>query len=272
MDGKYDRMSVEDKQKVFEDIREMKNLMRRMGEHVPDSTYNSFEQLIDDMRPPFVIEEGLIKTYPADRVVNSISRIFNLKVGNRNDRSFSDLVNGVSEHEYNGSISIDPDTERVKVILDKDISYDDLCFYFKKYGWLCSEKNDSELIFDKKFDIEINAKQLKHVGIDYLYHFTLKSLEDKIFRQGLVPKFKGDNGFTDGDDRLYFFINEPNSEAIKDFSVYKFNDPVILLKIDVSRLNPIFKFHRDPRMDDAIYTHEPINPNFIEKIDEYPKN
>lgn len=262
-------MELKNKQKVFSEIREMRGLMRRMGKHVPESNYNSFEQLIDDMKPPFEIKEGLIKTYPTERTVSAIARIFNLKYEDRNERSFSDLIDGKESHEYNGSIKIEPDTERVKVFLEKEIPLDDLAFYFKKYGWLCSVNDGNELIFDKKYDIEITAVRLKLAGIDYLYHFTLKSLENKIFTQGLVPKFKGDNGFVDGDDRLYFFFNEPREDAIKDFSLYKFNEPVILLRVDVSKLPKTFKFHRDPRMDDAIYTHEPINGTIIDKIDEY---
>lgn len=44
------------------------------------------------------------------------------------------------------------------------------------------------------------------------------------------------------------------------------SNPVIL-KIDLNKLNDIFKFYHDPRVNNAIYTFEEISPNVIEIIE-----
>jgi len=48
-------------------------------------------------------------------------------------------------------------------------------------------------------------------------------------------------------------------------------EPVVLLKIDLSKVNPSTKFYYDPRTENALYVYEPIPNNAIEIIDEYEK-
>lgn len=266
------------KENFWEELNEIKSMMVRMGEKLPSyDNGSSFYKKIEETKLPFILNEGLISSYPTERVISSISNIFDLKTSEMtNYLSLRDKVNGKSSHSYNGEIykinDANTDAEKIKLILYNNDLLDDINFYFKKYGWDCAEIGDDVYIYEKKFDTSVLVKQLINFGADYLYHITTKNLEEKILKQGLIPKNKGNNGFNDSLERTYLFLNEPTDDKLMDFYAYKFSQPVILLKIDLLKLNQWAKLYFDPRMDDALYTYEPIPYNAISIINEYNAN
>lgn len=252
---------MEVKKEYWNKIHEITDLMRRMGEYVPniDDIKNRFQVMVEEIKPSFIIKEGLITTYDTEYTIHSIAELFNLENGELNDNK-----------EYDGKIWVKKTNknEIIKIKLNNFSNIDNVNFYMKKYGWICTEQNENVFTYEKKFDSFILAKRLIIDNYQYLYHITQKSLIEKISKQGLVPKNKI-NGFIDNEERNYFFLIKPNKDKLKDFYFYKMMQPVILLKIDLSKVNPTTKFYYDPRTENALYTYEPISSKAIEIIDEY---
>ena len=78
--------------------------MKRMGENIDTSSYPLYA---NNFHPPFTIEEGLIKSYPIDRVISFIGKAFNFK---RDDEkiSISSIIG--KEPSYSGEIYKENDT------------------------------------------------------------------------------------------------------------------------------------------------------------------
>ena len=263
---------MNNEQKYWDGINEVTSLMRRMGEGVPDENIikNRFQVMVERVKTPFIIKEGLIQTYETNHVVHSISELFNLQKDNENNLTYFEEKDGKTEHDYDGKIEIKKtrESEIILITLYNLSNIENIHFYMKKYGWKCVDTNNNVYIYEKKYDTYILLKHLILEDYNYLYHITTKNVIEKILKQGLIPKKKV-NGYIDNDEKNYFFLTQPSGDKLKDFYVYKFKIPVVLLKIDLSKLNPTTKFYNDTRMDDALYTYEPIPNNAIEIIDEY---
>ena len=248
-------------EKYWKDIHEMTDLMRRMGESVPElnKIKNRIQLTIEETKPSFLVKEGLISTYDINHTVHSIAELFNLQ-NNKLDNS----------KNFDGRIWIinGDKNDIIKIELHDLSNINNINFYMKKYGYICSEQNDNVFTYEKKFDTYILAKRLIFDGNQFLYHITTKNVIDKILKQGLVPKNKV-NGFLDDEERNYFYLKQPTKDKLKDFYFYKFVKPVVSLKIDLSKINPSIKFYYDPRTEDALYTYEPIPYNAIEINEEY---
>ena len=63
---------------IIEQVNKCVSLMKRMGEKIDTSRYPLYA---NNFHPPFTIEEGLIKSYPLDRVISFIGKAFNFKRG-----------------------------------------------------------------------------------------------------------------------------------------------------------------------------------------------
>jgi hypothetical protein len=252
-----------DEKKYWEEIHEITDLMRRMGESIPDidKIKNRFQIIVEEIKPPFLIKEGLISTYDINYTTYSIAELFNLQN--------SELD---KDKNFDGKIWIKSGDKNdiIKIELYDLSNINNINFYMKKYGWICSEQNKNIFTYEKKFDSFILAKRLILDNNQFLYHITTKNLVNKIMKQGLIPKNKV-NGFIDNEERNYFFLKQPTKEKLKDFYFYKLMEPVVLLKIDLSKINPSTKFYYDPRIEDSLYVYEPIPNNAIEIIDEYEK-
>jgi len=250
-------------EKYWKEIHEITDLMRRMGESIPDidKIKNRFQIIVEEIKPPFLINEGLISTYDVNQTVHSIAELFNLQN--------SELDKGKN---FDGKIWIKSGNKNdiIKIELYDLSNINNINFYMKKYGWICSEQNKNIFTYEKKFDSFIIAKRLILDDNQFLYHIITKNLVNKIIKQGLIPKNKV-NGFIDSEERNYFFLKQPTKEKLKDFYFYKLMEPVVLLKIDLSKINPSTKFYYDPRTEDALYVYEPIPNNAIEIIEEYGK-
>lgn len=233
---------------------------------------------------PYLLKEGLIKSYPIENVIWAIAGMFNFfayknkQEKNKelfqldNDNSKYDGVIGFSELSQNG-------TKRIEIIVrENDFNQADFDRYFLKYGWFCSFSNKLDFykdlvafVYEKKFDIDVTQAVLDK---RYIFHICPNIYLNRINLKGLVPKFSSWNMFHNP-ERIYFFIDEISHEEflemVKNFgsgkNVYDSNDGWSLLKIDTSILTNSPSFYLDPKMKNGIYTIDNISPESIEIID-----
>lgn len=233
---------------------------------------------------PYIIKEGLIKSYPIENVVHAISEMFNLlNYENKTDKNKELYYLDCGESKYSGIIGLSEfsqnKTKRIEIIVRKnDFNQADFDRYFLKYGWFCSFSNKMEFyknlivfIYEKKFDIDVTDAVLEK---KYIYHICPNIYLNKINLKGLVPKFSSWNIYYNP-ERIYFFVDEVSHEQFlktvgnfnKGKNVYNLNDGWSLLKVDVSSLTNSPSFYLDPRMKNGVYTMDSISPENIEIID-----
>lgn len=172
-----------------------------------------------------------------------------------------------------------------------------------KMGWFCgardlyvwNPKADSGhkftnsglfgLQFEKKYDNDETEDVLSE---KYIYHYTSKSLVNKIKQTGLVPKMSswvlfGGKGkdytsklYKNTSDsvnygRIYFFkegamVNPEKYFASKTTS--KEGKEYVLLRITTEKLPEGIKFYDDPKQSGAVFTYDNIPPEAIEVIEQ----
>ena len=221
----------------------------------------------------FILNEGLIVSYPADKVVRYIQKKYNLDDDSVelhiDDGEYILVSNKLDKNMFDNVESI----LKLGGYYQADENIDDYCTYEKIY---------EENIFDK----------LKQSGeIEYLYHLTPSINDKKIQIMGLIPRSR--NYRFKYPDRIYLLSNgdseflhnmcatlyQPiflkmmnqvlkkeidrsllDKKKIKEYSVYR---------IDFSKVKDI-KLYRDPnaRGFDSYFTMDNIRPEWIEKIDE----
>ena len=233
---------------------------------------------------PYIIEEGLIKTYPTKDVVNALEKLFDFYGGDdftaRNKILYA--LDQFEKCDYNGTIECTGSknkTERIEIKVNaNDYNQTDFDKYLLKYGWFCGYvenifgySNIVRFIYEKKFDIEVtdivNDK-------DYIYHICPNIYLTRINLKGLVPRFSSWNTFKNP-ERVYFFLNELSHDEFvqwtqhfkKGKKIHTGSNGWSLLKIDVGQLKNNPNFYFDPRMKGGIYTMDSISPEAIEIID-----
>ena len=237
------------------------SLMKRMGESIDSTNFVLYE---NNFKVPFLIEEGLIKSYPVNSVMSFISKAFNFKY--RDERNLEDLFG--EGHEYHGRIYKEKGTQNSceRITVETNGNFKDqekLDFYMEKYGWFLARIDDNVLTYEKKFDEYATVFQLLAHGIESLYHVSSSENAENIIRKGLKPKSRTNkNGYMHG-DRVYLLLNEPTNEdlivsfPLKDYAVFK---------VDLNKVNETNKLYFDPRIHNALYTYEPISPQSIVKL------
>lgn len=125
------------------------------------------------------------------------------------------------------------------------------------------------IIFESKFDIQLTEVPKK------LYHLTIQEFENKIQKQGLIPKSKSKLSFHP--DRIYFtkhklgclslinqmkfFYKSNNWLKIKS----KINDKWLIYEIDTTNLD--LKIYCDPNYIGGFYVLNNIPPTSLKIID-----
>lgn len=226
---------------------------------------------------PFYIKEGLIRTYPIGQTVDSLAKLLRFKVCSNE----SDCLNCVQSIPVNsilpsGAIAVTDgnngckcitvvieDNENNKSIIDKRLN---TCGYFEAY----SKRFGDWMIYryEAKFDIKVTDIVYQQ---PYLYHICPSILEDKILKNGLVPKESKWPGFKN-DSRIYLFLkkfsNTQLNNAVNHFQMHKlFGGSYLYIQIDVSKLPDGMKFYTDPRMFGAVYTNDNVPPYALEIIE-----
>ena len=241
------------------------NLMSRMGEDITFPS-NAFEARLNVM--PLIIEEGLIKSYPVEDVVNTIANLFHLNVNGTDPLMNWHEFRGIS---VSGNIYQTTDNGEdtvIKIVLPKDSeNFNNINSKMLKYGWFNStsyeDQNNIVFVFERKFGDRFTAKQLSK-QFNIIYHVTNSKFKDKISKQGLISKASKTPGI-DNDERLYFSVSEPSeSDAKNVVAMHGKEETPIVIKAYVDRLNPNTNFFFDPRWSNSIYTFEPIPITAIE--------
>lgn len=241
---------------------------------------------------PYIVNEGLIHSYPIDNVIFALTNLFDLS-NTKNEEEKKKILYFLDKNQKlnnkNGIITLNKysqnNTERIEIIVNEnDFNQNDFDRYLLKYGWFCSVsgKLDSydnllRFIYEKKFDVDVTdmVKARK-----YLYHICPDIYLNKINRVGLKPKISSWNTYSNP-ERVYFFLKELSH---KDFLKWVYNfmegknfnynktDGWAMLKINIDTLtnNPTFYF--DPRMKEGVYTTDTILPENIEIVDYISKD
>lgn len=228
-----------------------------------------FDEFIEETS----LNEGLIMSYPADKVVRYIQKKYNL-----DDDS-------VELHIDDGEYIL------VSKKLDKNM-FDNVESILKLGGYYQADENiDDYCTYEKIYEENIFDKLKQSGEIEYLYHLTPSINDKKIQIMGLIPRSR--NYRFKYPDRIYLLSNgdskflynmcatlyQPiflkmmnqvlkkeidrsllDKKKIKEYSVYR---------IDFSKVEDI-KLYKDPntRGFDSYFTMDNIRPEWIEKIDE----
>ena len=228
-----------------------------------------FDEFIEETS----LNEGLIMSYPADKVVRYIQKKYNL-----DDDS-------VELHIDDGEYIL------VSKKLDKNM-FDNVESILKLGGYYQADENiDDYCTYENIYEENIFDKLKQSGEIEYLYHLTPSINDKKIQIMGLIPRSR--NYRFKYPDRIYLLSNgdskflynmcatlyQPiflkmmnqvlkkeidrsllDKKKIKEYSVYR---------IDFSKVEDI-KLYKDPnaRGFDSYFTMDNIRPEWIEKIDE----
>ena len=221
-------------------------------------TVLGFDEFIEDT----LLNEGLIMSYPADKVVRYIQKKYNL-----DDDSVELYIDG---GEY----------ILVSKKLDKNM-FDNVESILKLGGYYQADENiDDYYTYEKIYEENIFDKLKQSGEIEYFYHLTPSINDKKIQTMGLIPRSR--NYRFKYPDRIYLLSNgdsmflklickelikpillfgtEFEKNKVKKYSVYR---------IDFSKVENI-KLYKDPNVRDfdSYFTMDNIRPEWIEKIDE----
>lgn len=219
------------------------------------------------------LNEGLLMTYPADKVVRYIQKKYNL------DDDSVELH--IDDGEY--------------ILVSKNLDekmFDNVESILKLGGYYQADENiDDYYTYEKIYEENIFDKLKQSGEIQYFYHLTPSINDNKIQKIGLIPRSR--NYRFKYPDRIYLlsngdpkflhnmcatlyqpiFLNMINQvlkkeikreildkKRIKEYSVYR---------IDFSKVENI-KLYKDSNVRgfDSYFTMDNIRPEWIEKIDE----
>lgn len=240
---------------IIKETLDKKSILLRENKHIMDYVRLNGSAVI--------LAEGLIMTYPIERVVKSIAKIFNLSTDPDDYGPHGYICHNYGENETEVIEAEIPANPKNMAMIDK---------YMNKYGWFRASETDGKeegminVWYEKKFDFD--ATEIAHEN--NLYHICPTVVLDKIMSKGLTPKESSWTTFHN-DERVYLFVEEPDDQTFKywchDFKKNKKinsrNTGFVLLKIDPSKIDKNIKFYYDPRMTDGIYTMDTISPRAI---------
>ena len=173
------------------------------------------------------LDEGLIKTYPIDKVVSYVQRKLNLT-----DKDIS-----INKDYKSYSIA-------VKKYLDQNI-IDEVDKILSMGGYFCSFEYNNVLYYFKKFEDNIFDKLKKENKIKYFYHITPSKNDTKIQRIGLIPVNK--NNEYNYPERIYLLSDENLTNKISFFKRF------------AEHLPTAYDY-------DAYFTMDNIKPEYLNKI------
>lgn len=257
--------------------------------------YTLKERYYDSRKASFCsIDEGLISSYDMTKCENALKSRFSsvVSVINRSTNKYR-LPMWKDDGKNMGNFEI---------VLSSLDELNEICKYVEfAYGWFPSilEVDGSEFVdwsrdgnfkyinggafndmnlytylrnYHKggisKISLFVEAKfTVEDFNITELYHVTDLKYLDKIRKNGLVPKSKGN--FT---ERIYFGKDLNDIKAIFE---NRFSEPLILrLNFDEygKEILDKYVFYKDPRMESAVFTYDCIDPKYIQMVDENSKD
>jgi hypothetical protein len=233
----------------------------------------------DMVRRP--LDEGLIVSYPIDKVVRHMMMFFKL----------SNDLNEYVSNPYNKYGVIVPlktrnssDVILLAVRKNTGSVYEQIVSTMENLcGWqLSCIVNDTPiskayplwfieshyvLQFEKRFDNDVSDEVFSR---KYIYHVCPSSRLEKIRHIGLTPRNSTWNDFKHN-GRIYFYLEKSNlSEVANEFSVKNVNtNGFVLLSINLDFINKDIRFFSDPRQPFGVFTMSNIHPKAITPIEEY---
>ena len=202
------------------------------------------------------VNEGLIMTYPIDKIVSYVQRKLNLT---------NDDVDIFFSQTNQECIAVD------NSLSTSMISKIETILKLGGYNFSHANANNSILFYNKKYGSIADL-----TGVEYVYHITPSKNDVKIKKNGLIPVNKNkdynysgrvfllsDKNLNSNSNFFLDFCKHLHKESKKDifhFSVYQ---------IDVNKLKHM-KIYIAPNAYDYIgfYTMENIKPEYLKKIDE----
>jgi len=249
---------------TMEEVKEIELYKEEYNSMINEIYGSGYGCLIRMLNEQTKINEGLIYTYPSNKVINSLKKI------------------GIDDIEIIDGDNITNERIVIHLPYNKyDWFYNRIIQHMDKCGWFEALKqnntNEILIVFEAKFDKDVTDFVYKNrKGI--LYHVTPSIYLKKIFKYGLMPKTY--LKLANHPNRVYFTMGEHMARELipilystiqDDLYKYLINE-YSLLKIDLnklSRFNSKPRFYLDPDCKSAVYTHESINPNCIDILNKF---
>ena len=235
---------------------ELKNLIKESINEVVAGWPMHFRNIYDDIGDGYLINEGLIKTYP----LTFVEKYFK-------GRYLWDILRkDFIEDEYKIFLTIDKNStkeEEIEKVLNNFGYY--LAYKTK------DDKYNTVFQFEPKFQNTFTVKDLLENDIKYFLHVSPFYNREKILKNGLTPVSK--NNEFDYPSRVYLFIDGTPKHIIQSMvnklsrqnNNPKNNGNYTLYRIDFNGLENI-KFNTDFNAEYAVFTSENIPPSNIQEI------
>jgi hypothetical protein len=202
------------------------------------------------------ILEGLIKSYPPEKIAKYIENYFNGEVKTRivNPNDIEMIVaNMPNDNNYEEAM--------IKIM-------DNLCGYKMAKKGISTSGDEIELIFEPKFQKSVNDEMREH---EMLIHVSPSYNREKILKMGFCPKFK--NEIFNYNDRIYFYSDRSQPEAVLSLSLSlayskdnERNGHIFdFYMIDPRKVDRNIQFHRDGMTSSGVayWTYDNVPSNCI---------
>lgn len=233
---------------------ELKNLIKEGINEVVAGWPMHFRNIYDDIGDGYLINEGLIKTYP----LTFVEKYFK-------GRYLWDILRkDFIEDEYKIFLTIDKNStkeEEIEKVLNNFGYY--LAYKTK------DDKYNTVFQFEPKFQNTFTGKEMMENEINFLLHVSPSYNKEKILKSGLCPKSKNNEFAYPG--RIYCFIQGVSKQYIQiminklSAANKKHDEKYSLFKINLNGLEDI-KFNIDFNAEYAVFTEENIPPSNIKEI------
>lgn len=201
------------------------------------------------------INEGLIKTYPINKTVEYVTRLFGLT---------NNQINVINKGNVHKILVMFENSKERREQMRKAMN---LCGYE-----LASENTENihnviYQMYTQKFSDSL-TNELKR-RMSFLIHVTPSYNKEKILHQGFVPKSKNEL-FTYGDEIFFFTQDAPIVHIVdqiyqKDCKIKNDlnNHIYTLFQVRLNKIPNDVKFEIDPNLDFAVRTKDNISSNAI---------
>lgn len=224
------------------------------------------------------INEGLIMSYPFEKVVKSLKKKFRF-----NDEQ---VIHRTIENngEFVTLISIILPFNSTKTELGNIDNFMNTCGFFKTQVFKrIGESANGILIYEPKYSHDISNKIREECSV--IYHSAPNICLNKILKRGLVPSNK--NALFYYPDRAYCMIGDymtkeqlltlKNVQMVRNHQRPQDRNPYddlkySLLTIDVDKIPMDVKMYIDPMAPNAFFTYDVIPPNAIISVSPFTLN
>lgn len=218
----------------------------------------------------FKLNEGLIKSYPVETLISSITTKFksNVKIDKNKPNSFYLIIlPGFTDDDLSQLETVLQTYGWFISHMDIQLPMDNIVYKYIRSSVSKVLKSNRykqvQLAIEAKYDIQVSDSRIP----DELYHVTPTKLWDKIQRNGLVPKSQSKR--SNHPDRVYLAKSEKDVRALAGMmNLTTIENNYVILKVDTSIIPNYFKIYKDPNFKNGYYTVNSIPPFAITKIGE----